>query len=46
VGQVLAATDQSIAARYEYDPYGHVIASAGPYAAANRWVNLRPIQVG
>ncbi len=35
VGQVLDASDQSAAARYEYDPYGNVIASAGPYAGLN-----------
>ncbi len=38
VGQVLDATNPSTittAAKYEYDPYGNLIASDGTYAAAN-----------
>jgi RHS repeat-associated protein len=35
VGQVLSATDQSLVARYEYDPYGNAIVAEGPYATAN-----------
>jgi RHS repeat-associated protein len=38
VGQVLNATDTqsiTVAARYEYDPYGHQLASTGDYASAN-----------
>jgi RHS repeat-associated protein len=46
VGQVIKASDQSIAARYEYDPYGNIIGpdddadgdwrdDAGPYALDN-----------
>jgi|GEM_PF-3004565 len=38
VGQVLDTTDTgniSIAARYEYDPYGNLILSSGPYKDAN-----------
>ncbi|NLE57781.1 MAG: RHS repeat-associated core domain-containing protein, partial [Planctomycetes bacterium] len=38
VGQVLDATDVdniTIAAKYEYDPYGNLIASSGTYAEAN-----------
>jgi RHS repeat-associated protein len=35
VGQLIRATDQSIAARYEYDPYGNTIVKEGSYADAN-----------
>lgn len=35
VGQVIRASDQSTAARYEYDPYGNSIVSDGAYANAN-----------
>jgi len=35
VGQVLKASDQTIAAKYEYNPYGNQLASTGDYAAAN-----------
>jgi len=38
VGQILDATSLQtigIAARYEYDPYGNLIASSGAYATAN-----------
>ena len=35
VGQLIAASDGSIEAKYEYDPYGNVIASDGDYAEEN-----------
>ncbi|HOW18158.1 MAG TPA: RHS repeat-associated core domain-containing protein, partial [Phycisphaerae bacterium] len=35
VGQVIRASDQGIAARYEYDPYGTTLVAEGAYAAAN-----------
>ena len=37
VGQLIKASDRSLAAHYEYDPYGNTIAATGPYAAANPW---------
>ena len=37
VGQLIKASDQSLAAHYEYDPYGNAIAASGPYSAANPW---------
>ncbi len=35
VGQLVKASDQTTAARYEYDPYGNTIVKAGDYADAN-----------
>jgi RHS repeat-associated protein len=35
VGQVLDAEDGSIVAKYEYDPYGNTLVSAGTYASGN-----------
>ena len=35
VGRVLRASDPSVAARYEYDPYGNTLVATGDYAAAN-----------
>ncbi|MBN1489015.1 MAG: RHS repeat-associated core domain-containing protein [Phycisphaerae bacterium] len=35
VGQVIAADGQTLAAHYEYDPYGNLIASSGTYADTN-----------
>lgn len=35
VGQVLKASDQSLVAHYEYDPYGNAITATGTYADAN-----------
>ncbi len=35
VGQLLKASDRSVAAHYEYDPYGQITARTGAYAAAN-----------
>jgi RHS repeat-associated protein len=35
IGQVTSATDQSVAARYEYDPYGNKLVAEGPYADTN-----------
>ena len=35
VGQVIDAGDFSVAAHYEYDPFGNQIVATGPYADAN-----------
>ena len=35
VGQLINAADGSIAAHYEYDPFGNLTAKSGPYADAN-----------
>ncbi len=35
VGQLVNAADGSIAAHYEYDPFGNLTAKSGPYADAN-----------
>jgi RHS repeat-associated protein len=35
VSQVIQGVTWTLAAHYEYDPYGHVIRSTGSYAAAN-----------
>ena len=37
VGQLIKASDRSLAAHYEYDPYGNTITATGPYSAANPW---------
>ena len=37
VGQLIKASDRSLAAHYEYDPYGNTITATGFYAAANPW---------
>jgi len=48
VGQVIRASDQGIAARYEYDPYGTTLVAEGAYAAANpfrfstKWCHTEP----
>jgi len=48
VGQVIRASDQGIAARYEYDPYGNMLVAEGAYAAANpfrfstKWCDTEP----
>ncbi len=48
VGQILSASDQGIAARYEYDPYGTMLVAEGAYAAANpfrfstKWCDTEP----
>jgi len=34
---LIKASDRSLAAHYEYDPYGNAIAASGPYSAANPW---------
>ncbi len=35
VGQVIRASDRSVVARYEYDPYGNTLTAEGTYASAN-----------
>jgi RHS repeat-associated protein len=34
---LIKASDRSLAAHYEYDPYGHTITATGSYAAASPW---------
>jgi RHS repeat-associated protein len=48
VGQVIKTSDQSIAARYEYDPYGNEIVATGDYGAnffrfSTKWRDNLPV---
>jgi RHS repeat-associated protein len=37
VMRLVKASDGSVAASYEYDPFGNLLSMSGPYAASNPW---------